>query len=214
MTTTYKHKLFENKPAKRQNWILSLMPADGKANEVVSPICILPALAKKPEQAGWYFALLQKKHYRIQMKASIKAGNDKDADGNIIVLEESEDEQMEEISNTNEKYVPTRTTQEFIKCALNEDYYGVLDLVPFTVPFYSEDVIEKHYRRQAVAFHPDKSGAKGTERDKKIWLSIQTAKETIMDLSRRRRYDSTLEFDDSIPSAKDIKVEEDFYTLF
>lgn len=35
-----------------------------------------------------------------------------------------------------------------------------------------------------------------------------------MDFAKRRRYDSTLEFDDSIPSAKDIKQEDDFYTLF
>jgi DnaJ family protein C protein 2 len=36
----------------------------------------------------------------------------------------------------------------------------------------------------------------------------------MMDIKKRRRYDSTLEFDDSIPTAKDIKKEEDFYTLF
>lgn len=28
MTTTYKHKLFENKQSKKDNWIRSLMPAD------------------------------------------------------------------------------------------------------------------------------------------------------------------------------------------
>lgn len=64
MTTTYKHKLFENPKPKKQDWIRSLMPSDGKANEVTSTMCIVKELAKKPEQAGWFFALLQGKHYR------------------------------------------------------------------------------------------------------------------------------------------------------
>ena len=149
------------------------------------------------------------------MRAQIKAGNDKDADGNQIVIEDSDDEESKtQTSKKDEKYVPTRTREQFIKCALSEDYYGVLDLIPFKIPFYSEDDIEKQYRRQAVAFHPDKNGCAGTEKDKKIWLCIQTARDTIMDLSKRRRYDSTLEFDDSIPTSKDIKNDDDFYKLF
>lgn len=36
----------------------------------------------------------------------------------------------------------------------------------------------------------------------------------MIDLSKRRRYDSTLDFDDNIPSAKDIKCDDDFYTKF
>jgi DnaJ family protein C protein 2 len=35
-----------------------------------------------------------------------------------------------------------------------------------------------------------------------------------MDLSKRRRYDSTLEFDDSIPTAAEIKSDDDFYKKF
>ena len=110
MTTTYKHKLFENKQSKKNDWIRSIMPADAtlKANAVLSTMCIKPELAKKPEQAGWYFALLQKKHYRVQMKALIKAGKDKDADGNLIVLEDSEEEELEVVEK-NDKWVPTKT---------------------------------------------------------------------------------------------------------
>jgi hypothetical protein len=77
------------------------------------------------------------------LKAAIKAGNDKDADGNLIVLEDSEDEQLESVALKNDKWVPTRTREQFYKCGLHDDYYGVLDLVPFTLPFYSEDEVEK-----------------------------------------------------------------------
>ena len=65
-----------------------------------------------------------------------------------------------------------------------------------------------------MSFHPDKNGNKKTEKDKKLWLNIKTARTTLMDLSKRRRYDSTLDFDDSIPSAKDIKSDTDFYIKF
>jgi DnaJ homolog subfamily C member 2 len=36
----------------------------------------------------------------------------------------------------------------------------------------------------------------------------------LIDLSKRRRYDSTLDFDDSIPTADEIKTDEDFYSKF
>lgn len=102
---------------------------------------------KKPENAGYYYSLLQKKYWRIQIKAAIKAGNDKDEEGNLIVLEDSEDEPMESVQVLNEKYVPTRTREQFARCGMNDDYYGVLDLVAFKVPFYTIDDIEKQYRR-------------------------------------------------------------------
>lgn len=45
------------------------MPSDGKANEVIKKMCIVPEVAKKPEQAGYAFSKLQLKHWRIKMKA-------------------------------------------------------------------------------------------------------------------------------------------------
>jgi DnaJ homolog subfamily C member 2 len=171
MTTTYKHKLFEKQPAKKLDWIRSLMPADGKSNEVLSTMSIQPELAKKPEQAGWLFSKLQLKHWKIKMRADLKAGKTVDQDGNPIVIEDSEDENADDTS-TVVKHKATRTRKEFIKCALEEDYYGVLDLIPFTMPFYDDEEIEKQYRRQAVSFHPDKNGDAATEKDKQIWLSI------------------------------------------
>lgn len=214
MTTTYKHKLFEAKQPKRQQWILSLLPSDGKSNEVLSKMCIVPECAKKPEQAGYAFSKLQLKHWRAKMREQIKAGNDKDEDGNKIEISDSDEEETIVLDQKDEKWVPSRTREQFIKCALDGDLYGILDLVPFTLPFYTEEEVEKQYRRQGVSFHPDKNGNKKTEKDKQIWLTIKTARDTLNDLSKRRRYDSTLEFDDSIPSAKDITCDDDFYKKF
>ena len=89
----------------------------------------------------------------------------------------------------------------------------MLDLKPFDGPYDTEHV-EKQYKRQAISFHPDKMGEEPTEDDKKIWLCIQKAKETILDQAKRRRYDSTLDFDDDIPEEDDIKSDDDFYKIF
>jgi DnaJ homolog subfamily C member 2 len=190
------------------------MPADGKANEVLSTMSIQPELAKRPEQAGWLFSKLQLKHWKIKMRADLKAGKTVDEHGNPIVVEDSEDDTAQATSAVDTKYKASRTRQEFIKCALEEDYYGVLDLVPFTMPFYDEEEIEKQYRRQAVAFHPDKNGDAATEKDKQIWLAIQSARDTLIDINKRRRYDSTLAFDDSIPKPETFKSDDDFYKQF
>lgn len=45
-------------------------------------------------------------------------------------------------------------------------------------------------------------------------MAIGNARKTLIDLSKRRRYDSTLDFDNSIPAAKDLKDDDDFYTKF
>lgn len=118
------------------------------------------------------------------------------------------------LDKVDEKWVPSRTREEFIKCGIDGDLYGLLDLVPFTLPFYSDEEIEKQYKRQSISFHPDKNGNKKTEKDKKLWLNIKIARKTFMDLDKRRRYDSTLDFDDSIPTAKECTSDDLFYIKF
>ena len=64
--------------------------------------------------------------------------------------------------------------------------------------------------------HPDKLGEKITESDKEIWLKIQNAYETLIDPVKRKRYDSSLPFNDNIPQEQDvIDIPEDkFYEMF
>lgn len=49
-------------------------------------------------------------------------------------------------------------------------------------------------------YHPDKLGDKITDSDREIWLKIQDAYETLIDLPKRKKYDSALPFDDTIPT--------------
>lgn len=67
-----------------------------------------------------------------------------------------------------------------------------------------------------LMYHPDKLGENITESDKEIFLKIQNAYETLIDPVKRKRYDSSLPFNDSIPSDADIIGLSDpgFYELF
>jgi DnaJ homolog subfamily C member 2 len=78
----------------------------------------------------------------------------------------------------------------------------------------TESQINTLYRKAALHFHPDKLGRKVTERDKEIWQKIQVAYETLSDPAKRRRYDSSLPFDESIPEDSEITSDKRFYRLF
>lgn len=78
----------------------------------------------------------------------------------------------------------------------------------------TDKMITKAYRNMALRFHPDKLGDKMTEKDKEVWLVIQQAYETLMDPAKRRKYDSSLPFDEKIPEEGDWANEEEFYDQF
>lgn len=65
----------------------------------------------------------------------------------------------------------------------------------------------------ALKYHPDKLKRKANKRDKEIWLVIQEAYETLIDPARKRKYDSSLPFDEKIPE-EGSWTEETFYDLF
>lgn len=97
--------------------------------------------------------------------------------------------------------------------ALEIDYYALLgiDINDFA---FDEKVVGKAYRKASVLYHPDKIGKgnkKVTEDDKEVWLKIQTAYETLIDPSRKKKYDSTLPFDDTVPVASKMANDADFY---
>lgn len=58
--------------------------------------------------------------------------------------------------------------------------------------------------KAALMCHPDKLGEKITASDKEIWLKIQNAYETLIDPTKKRRYDSALPFNDVIPQESEV----------
>jgi DnaJ family protein C protein 2 len=78
----------------------------------------------------------------------------------------------------------------------------------------TEDQIKKSFRKLSLIYHPDKyEEGKYNESAKAKWLQLGSAYETLMDSFKRRIYDSTMEFDDSIPDAT-LGPNDDFYDLW
>jgi len=87
------------------------------------------------------------------------------------------------------------------------NYYQVLQR---NLPMHAttED-IRKAYHKACLKYHPDKTG-RGEEDE--VFLLVKAAFDTLSDPVKRRSYDSTVDFDESIP--KEGVKEEDFYTEY
>lgn len=93
------------------------------------------------------------------------------------------------------------------------DLYAILGLEDQTYEA-SDAQISRAYKKAAVLFHPDKLGDKITDKDKEVWLKIQNAYETLIDPAKRKKYDSSLPFDDNIPEEEDISNDKEFFEKF
>lgn len=95
------------------------------------------------------------------------------------------------------------------------DLYAILGLDHLTYEAGEGD-IKSAYKKLALMYHPDKRGESITDKDKEIWLNVQNAYETLIDPVKRKRYDSSLPFDDTIPSEEvhDLNDPNKFYDIF
>lgn len=98
---------------------------------------------------------------------------------------------------------------------LSEDPYELLGLSHLRWRA-TEDQIKKAYRKQVLIHHPDKKGDEMSEEDAdEMFKSLTRAHDTLSDPRKRREFDSTEPFDDSIPSEL-VKVETDeqFFRIY
>lgn len=65
----------------------------------------------------------------------------------------------------------------------------------------SQDEIKKQYRKKALEMHPDKQQNTGLSKEELDlrFVRVQDAYELLSDPMQRKKYDSTLEFDDTVP---------------
>jgi len=128
----------------------------------------------------------------------------------------SADEEEEESKGGNEdwsKKKRTRTKEEVEREALlMEDYYQLLGLEDLTFEAGMKD-IKKAYNKLALVHHPDKKGEAYDETSKIVWLKIHAAYETLSDEVSRRKYDSSLPFDERIPKKDDV-TDANFFEVF
>eukprot|EP00933_Yihiella_yeosuensis_P000284 TRINITY_DN10043_c0_g2_i1.p1 TRINITY_DN10043_c0_g2~~TRINITY_DN10043_c0_g2_i1.p1 ORF type:complete len:787 (-),score=295.42 TRINITY_DN10043_c0_g2_i1:86-2446(-) len=79
----------------------------------------------------------------------------------------------------------------------------------------TQEEIKKAYRALALSAHPDKQATMDPVEAKKVqerFVMIQEAYELLSDPAKRIQYDSTLDFDDSLPKFKSGK--DDFFAVF
>lgn len=134
---------------------------------------------------------------------------------------ESEEEEKgageeEEKNQEYEKKRRRRTKEDIEKeVLLMGDLYSILGIEHLTYEAKDSD-IKSAYRKLALIYHPDKLGEQISESEKEIWLKIQNAYETLIDPVQRKKYDSALPFNDSIPAESEVIdiSEEAFYELF
>lgn len=125
---------------------------------------------------------------------------------------EEEEEKVEEINEDDvknfEKKRHKKDPKDALKDQLENNHYNILGLEALGMGA-SESQIKTAYRKLALIHHPDKSAdAKTTP----MWLKIQSAYETLVDPEKKKKYDSTLPFEDAVP--ENPVEEKEFFDTF
>lgn len=192
-----------------------LPPADPSVKdggEVFSGMC--DNAQKKIELVGSAYEALKKKYAKLAARMEMGASanfESEDEEKKSSGDDEGEkmDAKQQEEMNKKRK---TKTKAQIEKEAAEGDFYGLLGLEALKFEA-SEEQINKAYKKVALQNHPDKLGDKYDDKAKKLWLKIQEAYDTLSSSDKRRKYDSSLPFDEVIPGEDDFD-EEDFYEVF
>jgi len=192
--------------------------------KVLSAFVLHPEYNRSLEQVGSAYERLKvkvaKQQSRFEEAQKKRNANSAHHESSSSSSDEEEEEKggagEEEKSDEWKKKRHKRTKEDIEKeVLLMGDLYGILDLTHLTYEAGDGD-IKQAYKKLALMYHPDKLGENITEQDKEIWLKIQNAYETLIDPVKRKRYDSSLPFNDTIPREEDIVdiSEEAYYELF
>ena len=210
--------------------ILFLPEGDNEENKVLGEFSICIDLFRQVEPVGIVFENIVKAYYGFN---SVEEKENSFEEENEIIEEEIEYEWEKEF-NENSK------NKENLLFSSKENYYQILGLANLNLKSKSED-FRKAYKKLAKLFHPDKNQDNSnsldinneenknnesetekkdlTEQEKKQkeinlkWLKIKEAYDTLIDPEKRKKYDSTIEFDDSIPENKNYD-EKNFFRTF
>jgi len=172
---------------------------------------------------------LLKKSSSEKKKKTKKKGKGKNESSDESDYDDAEEQKImkDKFHDEWEKKRKGRSSKEHqTNTLLMDDFYHILGLEDLGIAA-TEKHIKTAYRKLALEYHPDKgnnnTGTKGNDDDqemnpeekvkKEIWLKIQKAYETLMDPEKRRKHDSSLPFDESVPAETEI-TPENFYDLF
>jgi len=163
---------------------------------VYSKFCMHPDYKRKIDCAGAAFEIFYKERILREVpKVEEEATKDE---------QDFENEHLKDWEKKRKK----KTESELIMENLEDDLYHILGLSELGMGATLAD-IKSAYRRMALQYHPDKQTSTATD---PMWLKVQKAYETLTDPDKKKKYDSTLKFDETIPEeAGDI---EKFYETF
>jgi len=141
-------------------------------------------------------------------------------EGNMEPLEEEKDETLFR-GKWAEKRKEMSREERAEQSLFCDNYYEILGLEAIGVNATDTD-IKSAYRKLATQYHPDKIVKEGegknelkVERpeDKEIWMKIQKAYDILSSPASRKQYDSSLPFDDTIPSELDNINDDNFFEM-
>ncbi|CAM9238591.1 unnamed protein product [Choristocarpus tenellus] len=132
--------------------------------------------------------------------------------GNVSAIRVAADEEEEEEEGDIEFSLRDDLTPELVS---ELTHYEVLGFEKYGNGVRDEG-LKKAYRKAVLKYHPDKTGSQEGEEDE-VFMAVQKAFETLTDTTKRRAYDSSLEFDDYIPDDQEGKDEtgpRSFYNVY
>jgi DnaJ family protein C protein 2 len=167
---------------------LALPPSDPAlgldGHVVLSKFTLHPDYVRRIDAAGEKFEQFYRE--KILRKEEIKVEEE----------EVKEEFTQENINDWEKKRKKKKTEAELLQDSLAEDdLYGALGLGDLGMGSTTGD-IKSAYRKMALLHHPDKNNTTVTD---PMWLKIQKAYETLTDPDKKKKYDSTLKFDETIP---------------
>lgn len=188
--------------------LLTGVPADYSGPSIVKSNAALTT--KIPEQAGR--ALLRLLLARIAAE-NAKNGTTQQKHHHAKREESAGDAEDESDSDYDSDDEDAAAEALRLRITLGEEnHYSTLGLDSATA---SDEDIRKAYRRLILVHHPDKVGGSGDAAADPVFLAIQKAYDTLSDDNRKKIYDSTLDFDEAIPSGNEtLKNDDAFYALY
>jgi len=170
-------------------------------SEVFSPFTLNDDYKRTIENAGHFFDQWYRENIlRVETEKPAPAPEEE---------EEQKNEEFNEEDVKNFEKKRHKKKEDSLKDKLEENLYNILGLEELGMGA-SENQIKTAYRKLALIHHPDK--ANNDQKTTEIWLKIQNAYETLIDPEKKKKYDSTLPFDDSIP--EEPVEESEFFKVF
>ncbi|KAF4673424.1 DnaJ (Hsp40), sub C, member 2 [Perkinsus chesapeaki] len=179
-------------------------PPEGFIDEVVGTIDIR---TRRVEPAGRSFHHVWEKP-RLSKSQKKRAQKDDSTD----TPESSAESTSEEPSRSGWSAKKKKVVGEQLKLNKVLDGLNLYDILKVN-PTATQDQIKKSYRRLVLEHHPDKQKGSAKEEEEKLtFLRIQEAFEVLSDERRRKQYDSSLPFDETVPT--ELEEDEDFFEVF